>query len=45
MTLFIGNNLLPAKANVHKHKGYLFWNIGNKQVSYNKIKSAIRNRL
>lgn len=43
MELFIKNNLFPEHRNVHKHKGYLFWIIGKKQISYNQIKKAIKN--
>ncbi len=39
--LYIGNNLYPEHRHVHKYKGYLFWVVNKKQVSYKKIKKAI----
>jgi hypothetical protein len=42
MQLFLDSQFLPLKPQVHKSKGYLFWNVGGKQVSYNQIKKAIK---
>lgn len=42
MSLFLGNNLIPLRPQVHKTKGYLFWNVGGVQVSYNMIKKAVK---
>lgn len=41
MDLFLKNDIIPLKKQVHKSKGYLFWNVIGKQISYNKIKSEI----
>ena len=43
VALYIGNDLYPLKPQVHKTKGYLFWNIGGKQVSYHTIKDILKN--
>lgn len=42
MALFLENDFRPLKPQVHKTKGYLFWNVKGKQVSYTMIKKAIK---
>lgn len=42
MELFLNNEIMPIRKQVHKTKGYLFWNVSGKQISYNKIKSEIK---
>lgn len=41
MSLYFGNSLFPLKPQVHKTKGYLFWNVNGNQISYNQIKECI----
>lgn len=44
MSLYVGNNWLPSKAFVPKNKSVIKWTVGDKQVSYNQIKSIIKNK-
>jgi hypothetical protein len=44
MSLFVGANWLPSKAFVPKSKSVIKWTVGDKQVSYNQIKSIIKNK-
>lgn len=42
MSLYVGNNWLPSKAFVPKGKSVIKWKVGDKQVSFNQIKSVIK---